>query len=698
LVQRKELPPVWLVSFAPPGAEEGERRLVETGIEKAGMRGAFPWRQDKLRENAFFRGHPRLLELCGNVALGLWKPAIILEQLRMLPKGDVVLYHDVIPGYWGDYSFRRTVAPVIAWALEFNDGVLPGVWIPEDGRNARWTPRSSFVALEADAEPFWNAPQILTTYGVWQHNERAIALLEDWLSACVRVYETQRSDLPDFPDFVTDRGAQSLLSIVAQSAAVGCYGQAYESTSDTFHPRFPPIPASNIGNLLTRLERDARSGRLANRKPITTHADASKFPARALFTSIPPRLDRTSRHGHEIGDDYQNDCIRSWLEAGFEIYSIHFHDELPTIKRRPGVNYVGIQRTDDDRPHDYKPSLQAILGVVERVGAGLSGLINSDILLKNSPGWVDAIEREVAGSVIAVTRYETNEIDHTCIGRAPWGIDLFFLDRSFIADLKYCGMRIGETWWDYWLPLWCYFLGAELKYVDDYIALHLDHIVVSSERVLEYGKKFFEAITNAAEAAKARSEQNRMTDFYRYCRHRISIDEARLGISDEDSPQFFIEIVNPVIWAWIRDLLRRRRLEVIAKPDPQHRFLGELVVRSAENTEDLRSRIASGHREVGELIEDYRKMLGIERAPTPPGVLLMEHVRKLSVAWPYRFESWLGDAIRYMRGKPPRPKPTILTPADAIALYRRMRRRLLWRVTSRVHFWFERLAKKARQA
>src|SRR5438046_63307 len=81
-----------------------------------------------------------------------------------------------------------------------------------------------------------------------------------------------------------------------------------------------------------------------------------------------------------------------------------------------------------DRPEDRKPSLRAILSLVEKVGADLSGLINSDILLLDPPGWIETVEAEVADSIIAFSRFEIDE-ERTCVGAAPWGIDLFFLDR-----------------------------------------------------------------------------------------------------------------------------------------------------------------------------------------------------------------------------------------------------------------------------
>ena len=251
----------------------------------------------------------------------------------------------------------------------------------------------------------------------------------------------------DARDFVADRGAQSILTNLLIREGVGCYGKPYESSAVQFHPVYAPIPASDIGGLVTRIVRD----RAADAPQLETAVAGDHRPGtdarsrRALFTSIPPQLDSRSATGFEIGAEYQAECVQSWLDCGFEVYSVHFAEEMGELKRIPGVNYVAVEYTLDDRPGDRKPSLWAILGSMQEVDADLSGIINSDILLLNPPGWIDIVQSEVPGSVIAFSRFEIDE-KRTCVGAAPWGIDLFFLDRRFVAGLNFCGMRIGETW------------------------------------------------------------------------------------------------------------------------------------------------------------------------------------------------------------------------------------------------------------
>lgn len=677
----------WLLSFAPRGCEASERALAETALAVGGLDGVRRSDPDRLQSLAVFRNHPRLLERCADPSLGLWKPAVILEELRKVPAGDVVLYHDVGRGYWGDHAFQSSVEPLLDWTVRENGGVFPGVWLPEDGRNARWTTRACFRVMGCDESRFWSTPQLQTTYSVWQHNERALALLEAWLAACIAVYDPASPPpfAAEFEEFETDRGAQSVLTTLAVKRNVASFGRPHETTSVRNHPAFAPIPATDIGAMLARIARERRIAADGHASPAPPAArpgggSIGSQPDRvdALFTSVPPRMERSSPDGFSIGRSYQEDCIRSWRASGFTVYSIHFEEELATLERFDGVTYVGVRRTEDDPPAEVKPSLKAMLRVIEEVGAGLSGLINSDILLVEAPGWTDVVRSEVAGSVIAFTRYETNDVDRTCVGWAPWGFDLIFFDRKFIGSLRYCGMRIGETWWDYWLPLWMHFAGAEIKHVEDCVALHLDHKVVSNAKVQNYGRRFLSLLTAEAEAQKRRGESSRLTQFHDYCLYRFAIGAEQLGFTDPDSYEFVTMILNPTVWTGILALLRRHRLDVIVKDNLHHRFLASFMLRSAQYAEQARNRLVSADLQLKQAATTIAALeLTAGKAALDE---ILVRANDTVASWPYRFDFWLGNIVRGFYGKPPKAPRSIETPGDAIGLIEDLKRRVVWKV------------------
>jgi hypothetical protein len=573
---------IWLVTCALPGARASQRVLTESAIRHGGIQETVAWHLPKLKALEPFRRHPQLLAT-SNLELGLWKPAIILDQLRRVPDGDVVVYHDVGRGYWGDYAFRNNLAPIWEWAIRRNGGVLPGVWLPEDGPNTRWTTRYCFQQMQCDSEAFWVGPQIGTTFSVWQRNDRVMDLVSSWLDNCVQIYSSQRpegTEPANFPDFIRDRGAQSILTNLANREKIECFGRPFESTAEPGHPGWPPIPASEIDNLLGRTVR-AQKLELGDRAAPQGFDRPPVSGPMALFTSIPPRLNR-SIHGFAIGEHYQMECVKSWRAAGFDVYSIHHQDELQDVPRLEGVEYVGVERSAED-DSDRKPSMRAILRVAQNAGTAIVGIINSDIFLVDLPSWTDVIRREIEDSVIVFSRYDTNDIDRTLTAFAPWGFDLVFLDPKYIDKLTYCGMRIGETYWDYWLPLWCYFAGAKIKHVDDFLVLHLDHQMVSNLRFREYALRLLDLLEREAGTRKAQPAACRLTEFYDYCTYRFKVEAARLQTDDRSSSRFLGEIFNPTVWFGIYRLLRDGRIAIFVKEHPHHRLLSAVVLRTIKH-------------------------------------------------------------------------------------------------------------------
>ena len=61
-----------------------------------------------------------------------------------------------------------------------------------------------------------------------------------------------------------------------------------------------------------------------------------------LVTSIPPKIVRHDKWGHEIGGEYQQACVASWLHAGFTPVSINsIAEPRPSLE---GVRYVTVRR------------------------------------------------------------------------------------------------------------------------------------------------------------------------------------------------------------------------------------------------------------------------------------------------------------------------------------------------------------------
>lgn len=674
---RDDLPDVWLVSYTPNHLYNSRASLIESARRSRQFKGSFEWDFDSLARCSVLRDHPQLLV---ENELELWKPAVILEQLKAIPPGDLILYHDVGKGYWGDYTFDCSIKPLLDWATRCNNGLLPGIWVPEEGPNSRWTTCACFETMGCVGDIFRLHPQLQTTYSLWRRDDHGLGLAGRWLEACARVYQGAVGATPNFAEFRRDRGSRSVLTNLTIAEGVTSFGKFYESTIERIHPGFAPIPATDIGILISRIRREAEfplnEVQSASRPedpvdPRPSRIDTAKQSgSRALFTSIPPRLDRVSPQGIPVGGVYQEECIASWRRCGFQVYSIHFSDELADLVPWQGVTYLGVERTEDDSPADRKPSLRAILSKIDAIGADLSGIVNSDIFLLNTTNWVEQVERESTDSIVVFTRYETNEIARTIIGAAPWGFDLFLFDRRFIKNLRYCGMRIGEAWWDFWLPLWFYFSGANIKHVEECIALHLYHPLVSNKNVLGYGKRFLETLSESA--ASDSEQKTRLTEFYEYCLYRFAIECEERQIADRNSLAFVLHVQNPTVWAGIVRLLRQYPLDLVPKIGAHDAFLSRALLRTSRYVDALRTRMA------------YRELsrAGGTLIPTPAPSSLAEEVSSLMTTWPYRIDLRTINALRSLIGRSPKAPVSPTNDWDAAELVHRLERHPVWRFLS----------------
>lgn len=659
----------WLVSFAPDGMADSQRSLAQSAT-CVGLRGSFEWDTARLRQLEPFRRHPRLFDRLQNRSLALWRPAVILSQLRELADGELLIYHDVGSGYWGPYVLRVDVSPILRWAVEHNGGILPGVWVPELGRNARWTTPPCFARMGCEADRFRDTPHLQATYSVWQRSDRALTVLQNWMEACVAVYDCDPTgDAPNAPDFRQDLGSQSVLTNLVVRDAIGSFGEPYESTAIWGNPAYPPVPATEIETLAARIQ----AARILVTPAAPAPADGVAPPStrRALFTSIPPRMTRLSASGFDIGETYQRRCVESWRRSGFDIYSIHFQDDLAAQPRLEGVNYIGVTRDADDPPYEPKPSMRAIIGAIRKLDADISGIINADILLMDAPGWLDVVDREIGGSVIAFTRYESQDIDRACTGTPPWGLDLFLFDTKVVGNLLDCGMRIGETWWDYWFPLACYFAGARLKHVGDCFALHLDHPITSSKNVMDFGRRLLGFLESASKPPSASAVSARASEFHRRCLHRFDVEAERQRIADRSSLGFIGEVVNPTVWIGIAALLARDRIHIVPEGSAYQRKLTALM---ADTVFLANRRLAQDPWQawLARRYEGYVKTAKayLARRGTSVNVddaAVIAYAEALRASPLGRAAELLSGLVRSLRGRRRKPHAPITTIADALA-------------------------------
>jgi hypothetical protein len=218
--------PTTLVSFATRQFRQQQIYLVRSAIN-VGIDYVACWNEHRLSEEPFFSNHSNIFGHKIGFGCWLWKPYIINYELARMPDGAFLIYWDVGQRVY-PHRFEQSPQPLLSWCVENNDGILPGVYIPQFGPNKRWTKRDCFVAMNCDSPEYWDHPQVQATFSIWQKTGKAVEFVSEWLSWCklpeVITDEPNRLGLPNFDGFVAHRHDQSVLTNLVIKQKLKCFG------------------------------------------------------------------------------------------------------------------------------------------------------------------------------------------------------------------------------------------------------------------------------------------------------------------------------------------------------------------------------------------------------------------------------------------------------------------------------------------
>jgi len=105
----------------------------------------------------------------------------------------------------------------------------------------------------------------------------------------------------------------------------------------------------------------------------------------------------------------------------------------------------------------------------------VAGIINADCLLIPQIGLIKRLVEELDSLVIA-ERIGLSQTTLHPTGHVCQGFDAFFFATKALAGLEIDDRwRIGDSWWDYWLPLAFQVAGLKPKTLPAPMLIHLDH-------------------------------------------------------------------------------------------------------------------------------------------------------------------------------------------------------------------------------
>jgi hypothetical protein len=226
----------------------------------------------------------------------------------------------------------------------------------------------------------------------------------------------------------------------------------------------------------------------------------------ALVTSIPPRMTR-EQQGRNIGEQYQADCVASWVAAGFKVLSVNVRAEIPALAQRfPAVEFVPVDRDAASVAGRPTPLIDDLLLTLARQPQDIVGIINADLCMETGRDWIQPIKNSVASTILIGHRLDLihwSTVPGELVASGdPYdeGFDLFFFEKSAIAQcLTGAGAEryfsLGMPWWDFWLPTALALQGYRVAKMEEPLAGHLVHPIKYDPAIWEYmGSQFIDYV------------------------------------------------------------------------------------------------------------------------------------------------------------------------------------------------------------
>lgn len=197
---------------------EQSRIRLNISAQKHGISTVLSHDFEELKGTSFYLQNKKILDQPTGMGYWAWKPYIILEAIKSLDEGDIVIYADA------GLEITASLDPLIKISKEDTPVLL---FANGNLVNAHWTKRDCFIEMGCDQWKYWYGPQVDAAFAVFRKSKESILFLEEWLHYCTN--ERVITDLPNqhnkknLPGFIQHRRDQSVLSLLAIKHAIALY-------------------------------------------------------------------------------------------------------------------------------------------------------------------------------------------------------------------------------------------------------------------------------------------------------------------------------------------------------------------------------------------------------------------------------------------------------------------------------------------
>lgn len=206
-----------LVTFSTPAFWVRQQFLNLSAIYNRTVDRTEQWNPRRLAKAGFHAANPAISLKERGAGYWSWKPFIIEQALKNASEGDVVLYSDV--GRMKVLLLRTGLEPFLRWMDAEQQDCIPGVRAPWLGPVSKWARRDTLEYFSCAESPWLQEPPMQASFSIWRKTPATLAFVTEWKECCLNRMLVSDDPNPsrrlDFPDFITQYGDQTLLSLLA---------------------------------------------------------------------------------------------------------------------------------------------------------------------------------------------------------------------------------------------------------------------------------------------------------------------------------------------------------------------------------------------------------------------------------------------------------------------------------------------------
>lgn len=307
----------------------------------------------------------------------LWKPYIILEELKKIESDEILIYLD------SSDRPEKTFFDIVINNMKKNDSFF----INRGYKNGEWTKRDCFHYMNCDTDFYHNSVQLEAGIICLKNTDSNIELLNEWFSYCkdeqILTDLPNKSGLNNLPNFKDHRHDQSILTNIILKKGINSYRFNHDILKFNFYQDNTTFIFENRNEMISTFDKNMKIAELGVfegdfSKDIYKICNPSELYLVDLFQGYFGSGDKDGRNHHYVQLELEYEKLKTLYSSDSRVKviknsTLEFLDSLPD-------DYLDMVYIDAD--HDYLPVKKDLYASLKKVKKG--GLICGHDYVRNT--------------------------------------------------------------------------------------------------------------------------------------------------------------------------------------------------------------------------------------------------------------------------------------------------------------------------